>query len=123
MNGVKENLPEKKVESSDDDLKGDFMQLGMKFLDCIINPSKITETAKEALNNFQKLKNIFDKDLRKFESESKELISEGDRLRNLVRNNWQGIERCGSDEEYLLQEIKIASDLEKKLTTKKQIGE
>lgn len=123
MSDLEKNIPTPKIELNNKNKDPDFIQLTIKIFECFTNPSKLIETVKDSLKNVHKLKNTFDEDLMKLEIETEELISVGERLRSMARNNWQNIEHCASDEEYLLQEIKIANELEKKISPKKQIGE
>lgn len=47
------------------------------------------------------------------------LRKQGDTLEAMVRANWTGLKKCASDKDYLLEELRIAEDLEKDLKAKK----
>lgn len=55
-------------------------------------------------------------DLERMENEVRALRKKGDELEAMVRANWTGIKKCGSDEEYLEEERRIAADLERRMT-------
>lgn len=65
-------------------------------------------------------------EVEEFEKEAANLRLQGDALQMMVRDNWKGIKKCGSEEEYLQEEQRIALQLEQEMMQKlqkKSIGE
>ena len=53
------------------------------------------------------------------DKESDALRKQGDELEAMVRANWTGLKKCASDKDYLLEELRIAGELEKSMEARK----
>lgn len=47
------------------------------------------------------------------------LRKQGDELEAMVRANWAGLKKCTSDKDYLLEELRLAGELEKSMEARK----
>lgn len=64
--------------------------------------------------------------VKQFEREAADMRRQGDELQAMVQANWKGIKKCGSEEEYLREEARIAAEIEQEMLLKpnrKHLGE
>lgn len=94
-----------------------------KLANIIFNPSspeKIINIAKDTISAGIKHLQKNKEELRKFENDAAQTRKEVDNLEQIVQANWQKIKRCGSDDEYLQEEERMAQILEEQLCEQHQ---
>lgn len=84
-----------------------------------MNPDVYLKVAKAGLEAVKCI-NRNNEQLKKFEDDAASMRREGDRLEAMVHANWQGIKKCNSEDEYLLEEEKIAQALEEEMLKSQQ---
>lgn len=90
------------------------------------NPENIIKMAKKGLEASIGCVRKNNQEVEEFEKEAERIRLQGDELQRKVRENWQGIKKCASEDEYLQEEERIALQLEQEMVQKsqqKRIGE
>lgn len=111
-------VTEKILDASNN--KSDFIGKFAKIVTNPGSPDKIINIAKDAIaagiGHLQKN----NEELKKFENEAAQTRKEVDNLEQMVQANWQKIKKCGSNEEYLQEEERMAQLLEEQLRQQPQ---